>query len=966
MSARRLHGSRVVTFREQERYPNHHAVAASDVDFSFIENNSIETGSATASSSEPMEVATLPIPLSINHNPLHPQESFSTLKQAQASTQEQLWQTPPRPHLFSRRQGASFDVQLAVQSLYGDVVFVRGFVSFMYLLAYTTIAMVMLAAQQNIANSYDFDAYLRNTFILPTIGDTGLALPDIRTMDHVWAYLKLVWAPAMFAMRADNDVFVSDPLTTLPTIPSSGNSLWFNANISSRQLSNVTLYNCSVFNSTVINANISQSTLTNSLIANSSVSDSFLWSTNYINTVLTNTYSNGSQDITGPPLTNRTEFFVPPYLKVARTPYLMQVRQKMEDCSGWHTAMKCPSYTAFDSTNYGPPIQVNGSSYVPQFQFNSKKERYDVFFRISTDVPADATPATTFNTTNLAEALRTLDYLQQNNWLDSQTAFIRLQLYFYHPRFKMAAQMRIIFVQTHAGRLVGWANSKQNWGPQHLGSTIQIAQMSTTTTDWGRVVLEWIFVVMTAFWNILEIRKALRARKQASLAVFISPKTSAGRENLFNVLVLLLTYVSTVGYIYHFFSTRKMKKFDKPLMEDLETTSHTFYLLLGSVTFLFYVFRLLLATGFYARWRFLGTTLAYAFGELFHFSFLFILLMVGYAFTGVFYFGRDIYNYSDLGKGIQSILMQAIGMGRVDYEQMSAPGADISNGAFPLLFYWSFVFLVYFVLVNMFLAIVMGAYDRSKRDIEDSDKVYTRSIWNRIRRQFHFYFLHLFQDMHWVDQVFADYPVGLFSTFRLTGTQLKLVLKINLLAKSRVMEAQKLILVLPPGWVVGQYRTKAVWQTRKATALAALLAEDADEEAWEVRETACTCICAGGDGSSPVFELESDVISYDAAEWRTVVDIQLAAPQVQFLAGDVEICRTKAGHVAIAVGIDFDQCPFIIRTPELAIAQLADAPRALGRQVPKKMKWDHMMQYFENHFQRQHRHAPGSSRFSGE
>lgn len=120
---------------------------------------------------------------------------------------------------------------------------------------------------------------------------------------------------------------------------------------------------------------------------------------------------------------------------------------------------------------------------------------------------------------------------------------------------------------------------------------------------------------------------------------------------------------------------------------------------------IFKYFAFVQSTGFFTA------TLERAKGDLIPFSLIFMLILAGYTTAAYFFFGRADRKFMFWSRAFIAMFLYTTGeLGFVDHFETS--NVDTTGGIFPFLFFLTFILVVYFVLINIFLAVVVGAYDQ--------------------------------------------------------------------------------------------------------------------------------------------------------------------------------------------------------------------------------------------------------------
>eukprot|EP01052_Picozoa_sp_SAG31_P017846 SAG31_NODE_1239_length_9169_cov_18.922492_10_plen_150_part_00 len=85
-------------------------------------------------------------------------------------------------------------------------------------------------------------------------------------------------------------------------------------------------------------------------------------------------------------------------------------------------------------------------------------------------------------------------------------------------------------------------------------------------------------------------------------------------------------------------------------------------------------------------------------------------------------FGLDIWNFRNMPNSVLALLRMAVG----DFDYVGLENSHYVLG--PAMF-WFYIFLMLFVLMSMFIALIAESYDKAKRDLEvEQDQRRTRSV----------------------------------------------------------------------------------------------------------------------------------------------------------------------------------------------------------------------------------------------
>ncbi|KNC50965.1 polycystic kidney disease 2 [Thecamonas trahens ATCC 50062] len=149
--------------------------------------------------------------------------------------------------------------------------------------------------------------------------------------------------------------------------------------------------------------------------------------------------------------------------------------------------------------------------------------------------------------------------------------------------------------------------------------------------------------------------------------------------------------------------------FTRPVMWDAAEKS-----LLACNAFLLW-FKVFKFAVFAPRMGMIAKVVGKAFLPLFFFIFMFMFVLFGFAQAGALAFGSDVEGYDTLGTTIFTMLLATLG--EFDFE-----GLRHSNRGFGPFFFFTFIILIFFIVLSMFLAIVDNAYDEVSEELRRSQE----------------------------------------------------------------------------------------------------------------------------------------------------------------------------------------------------------------------------------------------------
>jgi hypothetical protein len=127
------------------------------------------------------------------------------------------------------------------------------------------------------------------------------------------------------------------------------------------------------------------------------------------------------------------------------------------------------------------------------------------------------------------------------------------------------------------------------------------------------------------------------------------------------------------------------------------------------------ILRMLKFLDFQKRLGVVTRTVQYAFMDLFHFGILFSIVVAGYAVLGFVAFGSGIDSFSSFSNSFGTCFQLLMG----DLDVSSALSSH-PNQIVAVFYYYSYLVIVFFILLNILLAILVEAYVEVKKEGEFS------------------------------------------------------------------------------------------------------------------------------------------------------------------------------------------------------------------------------------------------------
>ena len=340
-----------------------------------------------------------------------------------------------------------------------------------------------------------------------------------------------------------------------------------------------------------------------------------------------------------------------------------------------------------------------------------------------------------------------LEVLTDGFFLDAQTSGLRLVVITYHGVHNMLAALRISWDFSVGGEIVSsWELQTFALDPYIGDIGAELMRMECVVA--AMIVLSTLselydFVVTTeilrakflmgtyfkSFWNycdvasvclllLLLVRRLTYIREAALLSdpAFIDLDFRLLNDSTLSDSKDSLEPRALRLHADMFNSKRSFFKFLAHI-ESLGSLQSNYQLILGMCTFLL-MLRLVHAFDFQARMGILTRTLSRAVVDLLHFGVLFLMIILMYAALGTILFGHQVGDYIDMAASVQTLLrIVATGDGYSD-ALVKASSHTIAS-----IFFWSFVVVIFFILMNIFLAIVVDAFVEVKSETKHDETV---------------------------------------------------------------------------------------------------------------------------------------------------------------------------------------------------------------------------------------------------
>uniref|UniRef100_A0A6I8NZ03 Polycystin-2-like protein 1 n=1 Tax=Ornithorhynchus anatinus TaxID=9258 RepID=A0A6I8NZ03_ORNAN len=290
-----------------------------------------------------------------------------------------------------------------------------------------------------------------------------------------------------------------------------------------------------------------------------------------------------------------------------------------------------------------------------------------------------------------AEALRVL---KDQLWLDRGTRVVFVDFAVYNANINLFCVLRLVVEFPATGGAV----------PSWQIRTVKLIRY-TDVWDFFVVACEVVFCTFIFYYVVEEVLE-LRIHR---LRYFSS---------VWNILDLLVILLSIVAVGFHIFRTVEVKHLMGKLLKEPRVYADFEFLAfwqtqnnnMNAVNLFFAWIKIFKYISFNKTMTQLSSTLARCAKDILGFAIMFFIVFFAYAQLGYLLFGTQVENFSTFVKCI--FTQFRIILGDFDYNAI-----DSANRILGPVYFVTYVFFVFFVLLNMFLAIINDTYSEVKEEL---------------------------------------------------------------------------------------------------------------------------------------------------------------------------------------------------------------------------------------------------------
>ncbi|KAM3863001.1 polycystin-2-like protein 1 [Diretmus argenteus] len=292
------------------------------------------------------------------------------------------------------------------------------------------------------------------------------------------------------------------------------------------------------------------------------------------------------------------------------------------------------------------------------------------------------------------ESVITLTELINNLWLDRGTRAVFIDFSTYNANINMFCVIRLLVEFPATGGAI----------PSYQIRTVKLIRY---ITYWDYFILscEMVFCLFILYYVVEEILE-LRIHKFSYF------------KSIWNILDIVVILLAIVAIIFNIFRTIKVDELLGKLLQQPEIYAdfeflafwQTQYNNMNAVNLFFAWIKVFKYISFNKTMTQLSSTLGRCAKDIMGFAIMFFIVFFAYAQLGYLLFGTEVESFSTFVKCI--FTQFRIILGDFDYDAI-----ERANRVLGPIYFVTYVFFVFFVLLNMFLAIINDTYSEVKEEL---------------------------------------------------------------------------------------------------------------------------------------------------------------------------------------------------------------------------------------------------------
>jgi len=353
---------------------------------------------------------------------------------------------------------------------------------------------------------------------------------------------------------------------------------------------------------------------------------------------------------------------------------------------------------------------------------------------------------------------QSFQYLFDNGFFDVQTRAVVLSFSTFNVNYQSRATVSTLLTEWSAAGQVDAYYSLRTYR----------VEMYLNSIDRFRAFLEVAFVLFLIYYVFSFINEARIDYGLNRITRFFS-----SFRNFFDILNIVLFIVSVGLYLAFLGDSNRTVDINDEIeyptyLESLGQTALVLYQIsaINILLMAFKTFRFLIV---HRRLYVLWITISESKLQLITFTIMFIIMMMGFLMSGWLTFGGEMAPFNGFVSSLGTLLQFIIG-NPPDYEAMS-----YTNRALGPIYYLLFTIFMFFILVNMFVAIISNSYQEisNSLDKKQKEKNYLMTKWQRYGKSLSFLFRGHIYDLFDLVVLISNQRPGLMESKDLTSEKLR-------------------------------------------------------------------------------------------------------------------------------------------------------------------------------------------------
>uniref|UniRef100_A0A1B6L2A3 Uncharacterized protein n=1 Tax=Graphocephala atropunctata TaxID=36148 RepID=A0A1B6L2A3_9HEMI len=306
----------------------------------------------------------------------------------------------------------------------------------------------------------------------------------------------------------------------------------------------------------------------------------------------------------------------------------------------------------------------------------------------------------------------TIRELFQNLWLDRGSRALVLQFTAYNKNENIFFTLQLLLELPPTGGVLPYYKI-------HVGQYLRRGY--------------WDFVLL-AFTGIFGLFVLMYTVEEIYEIIYFKWYYLSSFWNFLDLVILIFSYI-TLGYFAYSFTVAEdevpnlIKIEDEHACFDKVNNARNNYVTYLAILFFFAAIKVLKYLNFNHSMHQMQTTLSKATKDIACFSVIFFIVFVTFAQLGHLLFGSQVQDFRSFVTSVFALLRTAVG--DFDYHKIE----NVNHFLGPVYFF-AYIFFIYFILVNMFLAIIIDTYSEVRASIRDQTKeLHTGDVLGRWLRK---------------------------------------------------------------------------------------------------------------------------------------------------------------------------------------------------------------------------------------